>query len=250
MFRRANVLIVLTLYNCITFSQQLPPPPAIPNIPPPQPNIQNQYFPSKIIDPATGKIFQNKDVDVTGSPFFEDDWKFSAIKLADGRTFEMVKARIDLYRNELYFKGNNDVEMVLDSGSVKEINIYLSATDKTILYKFQTGFTPIDNQDQNTFYQVMSSGNIMLLKLIKKELIVNKKDLSGEVDKQFEVHEYYYVYNNNRMKRLKKDKDLILKILSEKKDQIEKFINDQSTDFKNINDIILLFNFYSSLFLH
>jgi len=250
MHRSIYFLIISTIYNCISFSQQLPPPAAIPNIPPPQPNIQNQYFPSKIIDPSTGKIFQNKDVDITGSPFFEDDWKYSSIKLADGRTFDMVKARIDLYRNELYFKGNNDVEMVLDSGSVKEINIYLSATDKTILYKFQTGFPAIDNQNQNTYYQAISSGNIMLLKLIKKELIVNKKDLSGEVDKQFEVHEYYYVCTNNRIKRLKKDKDFILKILPEKKDLVEKFINDQSTDFKNINNIIVLFNFYNSLFSH
>ncbi len=77
-----------------------------------------------------------------------------------------------------------------------------------------------------------------------------KNDLSGEVDKQFNTYVDYYVFSKNKIQRLKKEKDFILKIVSLKKDKFEEFIKEHSIDFKNINDIIILLNFYNSLFFH
>ena len=71
--------------------------------------------------------------------------------------------------------------------------------------------------------------------------------LSGEVDKHFETIESLYIYNNNKMQRLKKDKDFILKLLFQQKDKINVFIEENLINFKNKADIIKLFNYYNSL---
>lgn len=251
MCRKIYFLIPLTLANYYIFSQQLRlPPPVIGKIPQPTASYRNQDFTAQLsmIDPTTGRSFINSYPDVKGFPYFLEDWSYTLISLADGRTFDMVKARIDLYKEEVYFKTKDNVEMVLDSGSVKEIDVYESATNKQKVFKFRTGFPQINNQDQNTFYQVVCDGNVTLLKLISKKISVNKNDLSGEVERRFDVSEEYYIFRNNQMKRLKKEKDFILKNVSQKKEQIEEFVKQHSIDFKNMHDIIQLFNFYNSLF--
>ena len=74
-----------------------------------------------------------------------------------------------------------------------------------------------------------------MLKSIRKTIAVNKNDLSGEIEKQFNTYEDYYVFSNNKMKRLKKDKDFILGIVSGKKDQMEIFIKEN--DIKVLNQL-------------
>ncbi|MEJ7673238.1 MAG: hypothetical protein WKF59_11110 [Chitinophagaceae bacterium] len=111
----------------------------------------------------------------------------------------MIKTRLDLSANALYFKSRNDVDMVFDTGYIKEVDIYDSPETKNVSSKFKTGFPKIDNQDQYTYYQVLSEGKVAYcLSLIRKQLSVNKDVLSGEVEKQFETYENYYVFSNNK----------------------------------------------------
>ena len=244
---RVVIFLSFLLYSYCCYSQQSPP--VTGHTLPSNLSYQNASVPSRIIDPATGKIFQNNSLPVTGSPFFSDDWKYSFLKLKDGRTYDMVRAKINLVTDEIYFKATNDVEMVLYSGNVTEINVYTTPESKIIEYKFQTGFPKIDNHDQISLYEVVAEGNIKLLKRIRKKLSVSKNDVSGETNKEFISYEEYYVIQNNKIRRLKREKDFVVRLLSDKKERIEQYIEQNSTNFKNMSDVELLFKYYNSLFL-
>jgi len=250
MSKKIGFLIILTLCCCRVFSQQIQLPPVLPNPqnnPLPLKNPNYQYFPSQVIDPKTGNVFENKYPDIEGFAFFTEGWKYSLLKLANGKAFDMIETKLNVYTNELYFKTDKNAAMVFVAGYVKELDIYDSIETKDIIYRFKTGFPKIDNQNENSFYEVITEGNVTLLKFIKKIISVKKNDMSGEVDKQFESYEDYYVLSNNEMKRLKKDKDFILRLLSERKDEVESFLRKNPVNFKNVNDIIKLFQFYNSL---
>ncbi len=134
MLRRIIFLFISILYTYSVFPQQRNSSPSASNPPPPKiiappVNYRNQDFTSQLsmIDPTTGKSFKNSYPDIKGFPFFTEDWKYSLIRLTDGRTVDMIRINLNLYTKELYFKTDKDVEMVFAAGYVKEINIYDSS---------------------------------------------------------------------------------------------------------------------------
>ena len=232
--------IILTTCSSVLFSQNNPAPRGKNEL-----GSKENYSSEVTITDVHGRPFKNNYPDVKGSPFFLDKWSYSVVKLENGIKYDSIEVRLDLSQQELHYMNANNVEMIFFERYVKEIEFFDSSQGKN--YKFQTGFPAIDNQDQNNFYQVLSEGSVSFLKSIRKNISVNKNDISGEVEKQFDVYEDYYVFFNNQMKRLKKEKEFILKILLERKDAVETFLKTNTINFRNMNDLIKLFNFYNSL---
>ncbi len=203
----------------------------------------NQIF----ITDVNGRPFENKYADVSGTPFFNAEYKYANIKLKQGRTFVNVKAKIDMVSQEIYFISSNGIEGYIEAGMVKEITYSDTTTEGILFYKFQTGFPPIDMKNGNTFYQILSEGRCFFIKSITKKVSERKNELSGEVAKDFETYENYYLFVKGEMKRLKKDKEFILAELSDKQAQVNQFVLSNKTNFKNNDQLIKLLNYYNAL---
>ena len=214
------IFFVLIHHSCtFLFSQSANPP---------RPKVvetfKRETYPSQIeITDVDGRPFKNNYPDVKGSPFFTEDWTYSSLLLSNGSTYDKIKIRLDVCNQKVHVM-KNDVEIVIIPGYIKSMELFDSAQSKK--YRFKSGFPKIDNQNTTNFYQVLSEGPVQLLKSVRKIIAVNKNDLSGEIEKQFNTYEDYYVFSNNKMKRLKKEKDFILGIVSGKKDQMEIFIKE------------------------
>ena len=200
------------------------------------PNVNERTFPSK---PAQ----------VNGTPYFLPDYKYANIKLVQGhgRVFVNVKTRVDLATQQTYLISPNGVEVVMEAGAVKEVSFADTTEAGIIQYTLQTGFPPIEMKTGNNFYQVLSEGRCGFLKSITKKVTERKNELSGGVSKDFETYENYYLFINGEMKRWKKDKDFMLAVLADKKAQIEQFITANKTNFRNVEGITKLVNYYNSL---
>jgi len=210
--------------------------------------VVNGKWASQIfITDVNGRPFENKYADISGSPYFNDNYKFADIKLKQGRTFINVKTKIDLAAQETYFISSNGIEAVMEAGMVKEITYADTTVEGIIFYKFQTGFPPVDMKTGNHFYQVLAEGRCSFVKSITKKVSVRKNELSGEVVKDFETYENYYLFVKGEMKRLKKDKDFILAELSDKQAQVNQFVQSNKTNFKNNDHLVKLLNYYNSL---
>src|ERR1051326_7140930 len=185
-----------------------------------------------------GQPFKNEYSDVTGSPFFVDKWLTASLKLKSGARCDNIQSRLNLCKQELHLRANNDEEWTFSSGYISEVEFLDSLENQK--YKFRTGLPAIDNQNENNFYQVFCEGHFSLIKAIRKIISVNKNEISGEIEKKFDTYEDYYLFFNNQIVRLKKDKEFILKMLSERKDQVENFLKNHAINFKNISDVIKL----------
>lgn len=203
----------------------------------------NQIF----ITDVNGRPFENKYLDVIGTPFFNADYKVAEIKLKQGRTFVKIKTKIDLVAQETYFITTNGIETYLEVGMVKEIKYFDTIKNNIVSFKFQTGFPPIDLNTENNFYQVLSEGRCSFLKSTSKKILEKKNELSGEVIREFETYESYYLFINGEMKKFKKDKDFIRSQLLDKLQQVDLFLNTNKIDLKNREHLVLLFNYYNSL---
>jgi len=75
----------------------------------------------------------------------------------------------------------------------------------------------------------------------------NQNEMSGEMSSQFDIYEDHYLYVKYEMKRVKKDKEYILNLLADKRNELETYITAQKLNFKSIDSIKKLIDYYNSL---
>jgi len=199
------------------------------------------------ISDVNGQPFKNKYDAVNGTPYFDAAYKYATILLSDGKKFVNIQVKLDLVEQETHFITANNQEAFAGKGIIKEISYADTMNTGIKLYKFQTGFPRVDRQTEINFYQVLAEGRCSFLKSITKSIEEKKNELSGEIAKDIETTENYYLFTKNEMKRLKKDKAFILSQLADKQAEINQFIQSNKINYKNTDDLIKLFNFYNSL---
>ena len=206
-------------------------------------NYSNQIT----ITDANGRPFKPVNEDILGSPFFIDSMKIGSIKFSDGRNFSAVKMRLDLYRQEVHVLSRNNEEFILPNGLVRQLVLLDSSAFPVKEYNFKTGYPVIDNQTSNTFYLVLTEGNISLLRFIQKRILNNKNDVSGETSHEYETYDVYYLFADNKMIKLRKEKEFVLQFMKGKEMETNDYLKMNKTNFRKINEIQALLEYYNSL---
>jgi hypothetical protein len=199
------------------------------------------------ISDVNGRPFENIYNDVSGTPYFNASFKAATITLKRGAIFKDVLTRIDLVSQQVHFLSSDNIEGFIEIGNVKEVSYTDTSISGIQFYKFQSGFPLIDKQDQRNFYQVLAEGKCGLVKSITKSISERKNELSGEVAKEFETTENFYFFVKGELKRLKKDKDFVMAELADKPLPVNRFVLDNKINFKNIDQIVKLLNYYNTL---
>jgi len=200
-----------------------------------------------IIVDKNGGSFHSYYEGVEGTPFFNQNFKSSTIKLVSGETFNNVTARLDLYKQIIQVKLNGDTVKTVLPGNITEVIFYDTVQSQYYSYKFQSGYPEIDNLNRNNFYQVLSEGKVTMLKSAVKKINKTKNEMSGEVSTQFDTYEDYYLYIKYEMKRIKKDKEYLMNLFTDKRKELETYLADQKLNFKSLDSIKKLIEYYNSL---
>ena len=186
--------------------------------------------------------------DISGSPFIYEKWKSATIKLKDGREFENVSIRINILNQTVHYLSSNGKEYVAANGIVSEIQLLDTAINgdlKTHIYR--NGFTSIDNNNENTFYEIIAEGKAELL-LYKKVKLTETESLGTNVpDRQYAPVQEYYVYVADTMNKCKKSSSFFSNLFDDKKDLVTQYIDQQHLKFKSENDLKLVVDYYNSL---
>lgn len=200
-----------------------------------------------IIVDKNGGSFHSYYEGIEGNPFFNENFRSSKIKLVSGLEFSNVIARLDLYKQIIQIKLNGDTVKMVLPGNIIEVTFYDTIKSQPYEYIFQTGYPEIDNLNRNNFYQVLSDGKVTLLKSSIKKINKIKNEMSGETSSQFDIYEDHYLYVKYEMKRVKKDKEYILNLLADKRNELEIYITNQKLSFKSIDSIKKLVDHYNTL---
>jgi len=200
-----------------------------------------------IIVDKNGGSFHSYYEGTEGNPFFIENFRSSTIKLPSGLEFNNVIARLDLYKQMIQVKLKGDTVKMVLPGNIAEIIFYDTVQSLPCEYKFQTGFPEIDNLNRNNFYQVLSDGNVMLLKSSIKKINKTKNEMSGETSSQFDIYEDHYLYVKYEMKRVKKDKEYILNLLADRRKEMEAYMTVEKLNIKSMDSIKKLIDYYNSL---
>lgn len=196
---------------------------------------------------ANGKPFVNPNIDIAGSPYFIDGWKYGSVTLNDNTTYSKRQLRVNFQTQQVHYLSENNVEMTLQAGAVKAVVLLDSGKIPFMQYNFQSGFPKIDNQDETFLYKLICNGKIKMLESTRKKIIEDKNEFAGTVNKEFRAYEDYYIYFNTEIVRLKKSQQFFLDMMSDKSKAVEKFIEADNTNFKKTDGIKKLVDYYNSI---
>jgi hypothetical protein len=196
-------------------------------------------------DPA--KPSESKLSVYSGSPFFDDNYKYADIIFSRGRKMLNVKTKINLELQQVQFLSFNSVEALIDPGMVKEVSYADTSSEGIIFYKFRTGFPAVEGKGRNNFYIVLADGNCSFLRSVEKKVIETRNVIDTKLMKDYETYDVFYLLVKGEMKRLKKEKEFLLAELSDKQTQLEAFIGENKLSMRSIEHIAKLVNYYNTL---
>jgi hypothetical protein len=232
-----NILLLIFLFNCQWSFGQL--------------DYKNSNV-GRVLDltDLDGRSLLKKyDPEITGSPFINDNWVRAKLTLSRGKEIGPLSIKLNIESNELYFLDSNGKEMIAMDGLVKKVYCIDYYTKDSIRYVFKSGYPPIEAQNENYFYQVLTEGRIELLARKYKYISSERKDLSGDVSKSFaDGMVILYVYAYGVIQPLKSNKSFIATLWDEDKQQeMNKYISANKINFKSTSDLIKLFNCYDGI---
>ena len=207
---------------------------------------QDRFNAVKVFD-ANGRPFVNPNLDIAGSPFFIDSWKYGMVTLTNNDVYSKRLLKLDFEKQEVHYLSEANVEMTLPKGFIKRVVLTDSVQSNTIQYDFQSGFPQIDKQDEKFLYHVLSNGKVKMLESIQKKIITDKNEYTGEIAKEFRAYESYYFFSNKSIQKIKKDKSFLLNLFEDKKELIEEYIKTNKFTCKSIVEIQKITNYYNSL---
>ena len=209
--------------------------------------ITNYSNAQQFMNDANGRpMYMHADYAIEGSPFFSNDYCTANLKLRKGKTYNGIKVKLNLQENLVVYDAGDGKEMIATSPVEKiEFQHCNDATKNKVLV---TGYPAIDKQDVSSFYVLMDSGSMQLLKYISVNYRDTKYYGDPNMTRVFEQKESYYAYSAAKgMMRLSKENDVILAIFNNRKQELAKFITANALKCKREEDLIKIFAYYNSL---
>jgi hypothetical protein len=191
-----------------------------------------------------GKMRSNTEA----STYLYDTWSKGTVKLSDGNTYAGLELMYDLGANRLIFKSEKGIPQAF-AVAVTEFTIAAPAEDKTqtVSKKYKNGFPPADGNKTTTFYEVLSNGNITLLKLTELKRV--REVAVGNIypTTQMKTADSYYVFADGKLSRIKREKKALKQILQDKAKDLDTYMASNKLDLKNDSDLSIIFDHYNAL---
>jgi len=185
---------------------------------------------------------------ISGSPFWNDEWALASLYGSGEKEKWLCKVKLNFATGELYYLDKEGTELTTDDGLIKKIVVHKNDDTSAVVAVFI--LTPerirLNQEQRNSYMQVLNEGSYQLLKLNKKSL--NSADsLFGTLKRYFFRDETDYFITHNEMttslKRL--DKDNLLQFLPGSSGYNE-WAKQNRINFKKEEDVLLFMNYYNS----
>jgi len=182
--------------------------------------------------------------DIRGNPFWDEDWK-TAFLYSDNFKILVLKVKLNLYKDNVYYITPDSVVMIAKSGLVKGITFFKTQDTTNVIGNFVYLKTEDDNDYH--YYEVLNAGKAQLVKKYRVTLFKPPFDpISGTTDWNYVTKAMYYLYFNGKLSEVKgNNKDAIFSILHPTASSVE-WLKKNQNKLKSPSDILSFLAYYNS----
>ncbi|WP_396603147.1 hypothetical protein [Algibacter sp. R77976] len=183
---------------------------------------------------------------VEGSYYLFDNWgNIASFYLLGNEGYKIPKVnfniRFNRFEANMSNEGANDSIFAFNSKSIK----------KVVLGSKEFVKKQVEGKGSNYFLETIQDGDKLSLfksynAIISPGTINPMTQQKMNADK-IEIKSSYYLEKNGSLEEVKLKKSTVLKLMSDKKDEIKGFLNDNNLSFKKDADIKKIFSYYNSI---
>ncbi|MFU8859380.1 MAG: hypothetical protein ACNA8K_03055 [Cyclonatronaceae bacterium] len=185
---------------------------------------------------------------IEGTPYLVQDFVSGAFHQSGAGRYEEVRIRYNAYEDWLEVIIDSD-SLVLKPSAIRSFEFANSGGS----HVYRNGFSsPDDGIDRENYLRVMHDGNIVFLKRHIKEL--KKADFDpvfniGSRHDQFVDQERYYSAGSgsNLIEPVRMRRRDILNLMSDKSDQIARYVRDNRLNYRSAEDVVKMLEQYDRL---
>ena len=148
--------------------------------------------------------------EIKGSPYYLDDWKLADITMKDGKHFDSVKVKLNLYSQEFVCLSSPGSEITLKDGIVDRL-VLRDTNDARVpsVHVFASGIPLEDKITSYPIFEVLSDGKAVLLNLVTKQITKSADTYSGGGQKEFTDSETLYIFYNSELTKCGKNAEFL-----------------------------------------
>ncbi|MFN7703564.1 MAG: hypothetical protein ACK5OS_03000 [Chryseotalea sp.] len=197
-----------------------------------------------LMDPVGNTVGKTRSVyeDVSGSPYFHDEWLNADIKLKTNEMYKGTSIKLNFHTQEVHALTKNNSEIIINSETINSIELFL----KGFRYNFE--LLKVTNNKVNKFYigQKFTDGDVGLYKVVKRAIIESKDYNSAVTVKKIKETVDYFIKYKGNVSEFVKDKDKLKELLPEKSDKIELYFADKKNKIKKEESMILFIDYLNN----
>jgi len=185
---------------------------------------------------------------IEGSPYLSKEWATGVIEFGNNSRLEKVSIRLNAYNNTV----EANIKDITYQVSIKDLNsfAYIDPVTKerwvfkrATLDRYNNTVLRIILDDKVTFGAYY---NVRLIKGTKQES--GYEAISHAKDKYSLNTTYYLLLDGNRTIKLPRNTKSFLKKLPTHRDEVEDYLNKNSLDIRNDEDLTRAITFYNSIY--
>jgi hypothetical protein len=186
---------------------------------------------------ANGRILKpSGDFNEEGSPYFSGMFLPGSVTILKGNTYHGLQLKINFHTNEIIFLDDKNNEMVV-AQPVERVELITPNGNKV----FRTGFTPINKQDGNTFYEVLDSGNVSYLKYTEVSFSERQPYPNARFVRTYRDKVSYYIAKGSQIENLPKSIEEVPALFPGKEAKMMELIKKDKLKLKKEGDMVQLF---------
>lgn len=182
---------------------------------------------------------------VSGSPFFNEKMMKGILISGNNTEYRNLIMRINLLESQVNFLNTKQQEMIVGA-AIREVTLWDTINKKNYHFVY-SDYIETTAKLEKGFYQVSEKGNATLYTLQKKVLKETRQFNAATYEQSIETYSTYFVLIGKEWKKVNKIKDLP-SVLSDKKNEIQEYINSKGLSGYKQEDIESVVNYYNSLF--
>jgi hypothetical protein len=183
---------------------------------------------------TTVRTYDNRYEGVKGSPFFNEEWAKASIT-ANNTRYENVDVKYNAREGNVLYRNPEGSEYILEARKIDQFVLKDNKTQREYTFKKVPVLASKEPSLLHGFAAVIYEGNnLQLLMVPKKNLVkANFKGpyTSGNTYDELQDEQVFYLIGPNQtVNKVKLNKKSLLKALSDKQNQVDKFIASERLD--------------------
>jgi hypothetical protein len=235
-----NILILLLLLVIYSFSQNTPI------------GYEAELNLKNLAGSGGGPVrtFDTRYEGVKGSPLLFDKCRKGRVTLIGDTSGQKVMINYDVFNDALLYADKTGQMMVISKEYVDKFEI--ESDKENIFWKFiKYDMEPSKEKEKIKYVKELYKGKCFLFMIMQKQLL--KADFTGAYSSGRRYDEFYsedavmFQKPNGEILKLKPKNKAVIKLLSDKQTEIEKYIKELKIDVSKEEDLIKIFKYYDSL---